>query len=656
MSSSSSSSSPPKEQSHANDEKPKHIRVAEEFEQVLAYAQSLLDGLRKLAKFSDHWRAHFAETSSSFAAVWRYQQEHRSELERRDGYALERWHIGEIASKIGQLYYHYYLWTSELRCLCEAQVFYAAIRSRRYFGSLQSLDSLSVGKLVQMMRYFARYIVVSLLLDDLETVRELTAELSDIFSRFESVRPDSRQWRFVLDEIARFVHAQNMVRIDSNVGGEPTPPTTTRSATSNDDAIRFLNAVTHRLGFGERHRVAIDALTNVLGDEWPADLPPPRVQHALLVGNTRHQVKFSELTLDSFRIMHVLESTLPTDEQQRNAADDIVNPRKHLLYRPSLSLLLSTLSQAHHDMQVSRAPHNILMLYVSADGFKIDQQQHVKATASSSASSLSAASSDTATASPPLPSGNSSAAASSSPVSSIAATSGSPRRQRQTLGGVSMTPPATRLPMAMAASQKLLGGASAEPQDCFGPADLLPFLRLPFFLIADSDNSSAFRSVRGAYDKPFVALLSPESQPQELRDLSHFGNLFTAFLFDPIAALCFVADKPSLHYEQYTHARHLLDAAAAEIVALMASSDKVPHAFKYMLADASLRLLIVRFLFCFTALSLHRLFRANRLFLPQCHPSLSPSILYHPLLHQLVQSIATAFDINQHFIFHHQQV
>jgi hypothetical protein len=48
-------------------------------------------------------------------------------------YGLKRWEIGEIASKIGQLYYHYYLKTSETNYLQESFVFYEAIRERNYY-------------------------------------------------------------------------------------------------------------------------------------------------------------------------------------------------------------------------------------------------------------------------------------------------------------------------------------------------------------------------------------------------------------------------------------------------------------------------------------------------------------------------------------------
>ena len=65
-----------------------------------------------------------------YSSLWKFQQEHRVVLTQE---GLERWDIGEIASKIGQLYFNYYLRTSELRFLVESFTFYDAIRQRQYF-------------------------------------------------------------------------------------------------------------------------------------------------------------------------------------------------------------------------------------------------------------------------------------------------------------------------------------------------------------------------------------------------------------------------------------------------------------------------------------------------------------------------------------------
>jgi hypothetical protein len=47
----------------------------------------------------------FQKAFSVFTRVWKYQQQNRTALENEDCFGLKRHEIGEIASKIGQLYY-----------------------------------------------------------------------------------------------------------------------------------------------------------------------------------------------------------------------------------------------------------------------------------------------------------------------------------------------------------------------------------------------------------------------------------------------------------------------------------------------------------------------------------------------------------------------
>lgn len=51
------------------------------------------------------WQAHFEAAFNAYTRLWRFQQQYRHILDSK--YDLKRWQIGEIASKIGQLYYHY---------------------------------------------------------------------------------------------------------------------------------------------------------------------------------------------------------------------------------------------------------------------------------------------------------------------------------------------------------------------------------------------------------------------------------------------------------------------------------------------------------------------------------------------------------------------
>jgi Protein SCAI len=78
---------------------------------------------------------------------------------------LTRWHIGEIASRIGQIYYEYYNRTSDSRFLKEACVWYDTIRKRQYFKPEEPTEV----QVQQQLRYYMRFTLVCILLQ--ETVK-----------------------------------------------------------------------------------------------------------------------------------------------------------------------------------------------------------------------------------------------------------------------------------------------------------------------------------------------------------------------------------------------------------------------------------------------------------------------------------------------------
>ncbi|GAA5798762.1 hypothetical protein HPULCUR_004168 [Helicostylum pulchrum] len=87
----------------------KNQKLVEEFQYLLEKSQSLFSGLRDLPNTGSHrqWRPYFEKTFEVYTKLWKFQQTHRSILEHKSNYGLKRWEVGEIASKIGQLYYHY---------------------------------------------------------------------------------------------------------------------------------------------------------------------------------------------------------------------------------------------------------------------------------------------------------------------------------------------------------------------------------------------------------------------------------------------------------------------------------------------------------------------------------------------------------------------
>ena len=89
--------------------------------------------------------------------------------------------IGEIASRIGQLYYQFYLRKGDTCYLDEAYVFYEAIRARQYLG-----DSTSPGAqpdlavLLRRLRYYTRFCVVCMLMGRRGLLLELLGELDQL--------------------------------------------------------------------------------------------------------------------------------------------------------------------------------------------------------------------------------------------------------------------------------------------------------------------------------------------------------------------------------------------------------------------------------------------------------------------------------------------
>uniref|UniRef100_A0A672LQI6 Suppressor of cancer cell invasion n=1 Tax=Sinocyclocheilus grahami TaxID=75366 RepID=A0A672LQI6_SINGR len=206
-------------------------KTVTDFCYLLDKSKQLFNGLRDLPQYGHkQWQSYFGRTFDIYTKLWKFQQQHRQVLDNR--YGLKRWQIGEVASKIGQLYYHYYLRTSETSYLNEAFSFYSAIRQRSYYHQVNKEDRPEL--VVKKLRYYARFIVVCLLLNKMDLVKvlvkELSEEIEDYTQRFNT--EDQLEWNLVLQEVAAFVEADPlMILNDDNAvvvlsnrlqeGGEP---------------------------------------------------------------------------------------------------------------------------------------------------------------------------------------------------------------------------------------------------------------------------------------------------------------------------------------------------------------------------------------------------------------------------------------------------
>ena len=91
-------------EAHTMDEEER--KIVNEFCHLLEKSKQLFNGLRDMPQYGHkQWQGYFGRTFDIYTKLWKFQQQHRAILDQR--YGLKRWQIGEIASKIGQLYYHY---------------------------------------------------------------------------------------------------------------------------------------------------------------------------------------------------------------------------------------------------------------------------------------------------------------------------------------------------------------------------------------------------------------------------------------------------------------------------------------------------------------------------------------------------------------------
>ncbi|KAJ1886252.1 hypothetical protein LPJ66_009719, partial [Kickxella alabastrina] len=261
------------EQQQKNAERDREI--VEEFEYLLEKSQQLFTGLSDLPEIgSKYWMPQFQRTFEVYTRLWKFQNQHRVLLEKPEHYGLKRWEVGEMASKIGQLYYRYYLRTSDTNNLHEAYVFYEAIRERNYFKGEQETKNSAL--MIKKLRYYARFIVVCLQMNNVAMMLQLLEEVRGLIDLYATTfNPvDKMEWSLVVKEMALFMQAV-CGPLPTDEGGASLP-------------------VSYRLSARRRPKVDRDG-------------PRVRLQEAVIVGNRPTQIKFSELTLDMYYMLQMLE-------------------------------------------------------------------------------------------------------------------------------------------------------------------------------------------------------------------------------------------------------------------------------------------------------------------------------------------------------------
>ncbi|KAM7523774.1 hypothetical protein LguiA_013676 [Lonicera macranthoides] len=573
---------------------------------------------------------YFPKVFKSYMRVWKYQQDHRSNLLQT---GLQRWEIGEIASRIGQLYFSQYMRTSEARFLLKSYIFYEAILNRGYFEGKDRDRGLRFKEL----RFCARFLLVSLILSRWEMVRFLA-------ERFKALVDDStatfretnfKEWKLVGQEIARFL------KVDT--------------AFINTKPLRYCAAF----------------------ESYPASLPYVARFHAkkvlkfgdaLLTSYNRNEVKYAELTLDTFRMLQCLEYEPSGSFYQKhqvgpcedgalvdhsvtsglidiNLVADMMdptlpaNPRKAILYRPSVTQLIAVVATISEELP----PDSIMLMYLSASG----KFGH---------------SGDT-----PISSSGSSRKSSKLNIVSHTSHEQNYFTSNNHVNGNGNS--SHHLDNCLWLGPSRNGGSNN-----LYPADIIPFTRRPLFLIIDSDNSHAFKAGwsfsfgldciellnvkttkigslspsdrdyswnlldhKAPFDKkmkngsknneklknkwsdvvlhgaergePAALLLSPlrpTMKNETDTDLTQNGSQFTLFLASPLHAFCQLVGLATSNNDEdvYNDADSIISSAFSEWEVILCTSTSLDLVWAQVLSDHFLRRLILRFIFCRSALAL----------------------------------------------------
>jgi len=338
------------------------------------------------------------------------------------------------------------------------------------------------------------------------------------------------------------------------------------------------------------------------------------LQEVLIVGSCSEQVKFSELTLDMFRMLQTLEREPQEDMAQmydQSPAPGRVpfenggvvlkreNPHKYLLYKPTVSQFLVFLASGHKELP----PNGALMIYISGDGCFSTKPQ--------------------------------------------------PEDPSYDHGGVLLSTKKDQEQITPPLLNSKRQPHGKEP-NCLYPGDLYAFTRRPTFVIVDSDNSSSFGSFgpNTSFEQPIVVLMSPQDVPSTFRDHAHKGNLYTLFLHSPMSAFCFVTNIVDIPIHLWDKCLAYIDRFMTEASRLITRCRGVDTSFLNFMGDDFLRLLLCRHIFASCVLRAHRSFRGRgAAFQPSSRPPLPDlDLIENPTLQRYALDLAAQLDVRHLFV------
>ncbi|XP_051187607.1 uncharacterized protein [Lolium perenne] len=563
---------------------------AEQFWSLLDKADRRFARVRDLPLYGRREPEEYGKAFRIYTQLWRMQQEHRQRLLEA---GLRRWQVGEIAARIAHLYYSQYQRASDTALLSEAFVFYHAVLDRAYFLD----EHLGAGASTKHLRFLARFLLVALILARrAHTVPLLASRIRALLDESKKTLQESdyREWKHTVQEITRFLKADSP----------------------------FMNMRPLRYSYAF--------------DPPPDNLPttPPTVKkRGLLLGDAilcsyyHNEVKFTDLTLDTFRMLQCLEwepcgsfalnnGYSAHDEGGQNHPNLLKdlrdaalppNPLKTVLHRPSVPHFLTVLATKCEELPLN----GMMLIYLSAAG-------------EMGASGLGPDASERV-------------------VSSFSKFD------------VSNTRPVN----PKEDNEPSLWLGCREGSNCIYPCDLIPFTRRPLFLVIDSSVSYAFKSIHGAEKGETAAMLLSRSSRScavgfGADSTRQSGSQFTMFLTAPVQAFCFLIGKNGLDIdkETYNKAEELLSLSLNDWATTLVASSSLDPVWIEVLGDPLLRRLLLRFIFCRATLSLLKGSNNKAECLPSCLPPLPESVSGESMLSQCcVMRVASLLGAADQFSF-----
>lgn len=608
------------QQMNNNNSNSSNIPVSERYWTLVDKADKKFSKIRDLPYYErNRYDTYFYKVFKVYTQLWKFQQENRQKLVEA---GLKRWEIGEIASRIAQLYYGQYMRTSEASYLSEAYIFYEAILTREYFKEGLCQDHNLANK---QLRFLARFLMVCLVLNRREMVHQLVNQLKMLVDECKRTfqESDFKEWKLVVQEIVRFLKA--------------------------DSAFMNIRPL--------RYSLVLDPHPDVLPHvAAPVARKNLRLRDAILSSYHHNEIKFSELTLDTFRMLQCLEwepsgsfyqsgggrsgQNGALGSSRLNNSQDIVdptlppNPRKAVLYRPSLTHFIAVLATICEELP----PDGVLLVYLSASG-----------TTGQSLPSSGSGTSTTTTENIIKDFQSHTIHSDGTSTSSFSSPSDSPKPSASQNKGDCIS---------YITGGLQFGNRGSGGLNCIYPSDLIPFTRRPLFIIIESDASEVFKAISGAEKGERAALLlSPScSYPIGTGDSSRhsIGSLFTVFLTAPLQAFCLLLGVSGSDVEMdiYNHAESLLSSSLNDWGFTLATSDNLDPVWAQILRDPFLRRFLLRFIFCRAVLALFAQTYNKKEFHPECVPALPESVLPTTTASQtVVMQLAKLFRATKRFTF-----